>query len=116
MQLSDRHIEVGRELRHRPCLFTAALEHYEKKAQADETALARYATAFMTTLRSAPLPTVRLSSNQSLDEGARAQIEEWMTVLVNESLEALHEDRNAAQQAVDTPDELKRLERACERT
>jgi hypothetical protein len=115
MQLSDRHIEVGRELRHRPCLFTAALEHYEKKAQADETAFARYATAFTTTLRSTPLPTVSLFLNQSLDEDARAQIEEWVTVLMNGSVEALHEERNAAQQAVDTPDELERLERACER-
>ena len=116
MQLSDRHIEVGSELRQRPCLFTAALEHYEKKAKADEAALARYATAFATTLRSTHLPAVNLFSTQSLDEDARAQIEEWVTVLVNESLQALHEERNAAQQAVDTPDELKRLERACERT
>jgi hypothetical protein len=116
LQLSDRHIEVGKELRHRPCLFTAAHEHYEKKAQADETAFARYVTAFTTTIRSAPLPTVNLFSNQSLDEGTRAQIEGWVTVLVNDSLEALHEERIAAQEAVDTPDELKRLERACERT
>jgi hypothetical protein len=115
MLLVDRHIEIGRELKQQPCLFEVARQHYEKIATADEMAFARYAAVVTTALHSTRLPAMSVSGDHPPDEAAREQIKRWTATLVEQNLQSFHDARIMAQQAVDTPEELKRLERACEK-
>jgi hypothetical protein len=113
MQLVDRHIEIGQELREKRCLFSAALRHYQKKAKADEAVFAQYVNSTAIALRGTPVPAIGVPRDQPLDDASRAQIEEWAKLLVDQSLSPLHAARVAAQQAVDTPEEMKQLTQAC---
>jgi hypothetical protein len=115
MLLVDRHIEIGRELRQQPCLFEVARQHYEKKATADEMVFAQYVAVVTTALHSNPLPAMSASVDHPPDEAARQQINRWATTLVEQSLQSFYDARIVAQEAVDTPEELKRLGQACEK-
>jgi hypothetical protein len=111
--LVDRHIEIGGELKQQPCLFEVARQHYEKIATADEMVFARYVAVVTTALHSTPLPAMSATDHPP-DEAARKQIERWTTNLVEQNLQSFYDARIMAQQAVDTPEELKRLTQACE--
>ena len=115
MLLVDRHIEIGRELRQQPCLFEVARQHYEKKATADEMVFARYVAMVTTGLHSMPLPAMSVSTDHPPDAAAREQIKRWTTTLVEQNLQSFYDARIVAQEAVDTPEELKRLGQACEK-
>ena len=115
MLLVDRHIEIGRELRQQPCLFEVVRQHYEKKATADEMVLAQYVAVVTKALHSTPLPAMRISQDHPPEGAAREQIKRWATTLVEQNLQSFHDARIVAQEAVDTPEELKRLGRACEK-
>lgn len=113
MRLVDRRIEIGRELRQRPCLFSAAMQHYEKKAKADEVVFAQYVKSTAVTLEGTPLPAVAVQPDQPLDATSRMQIEQWVKTMVDQVQEPFHSTRLAAQQGVDTPQEMKRVSDAC---
>lgn len=113
MQLANRRIEIAQELRARPCQFFAVLQHYQKKAQADVAVFARYVNSTTAMLGGTPLPAITVPTDQLFDATVRTQVERWVKLLVGQTLETFHSARIAAQQAVDTPDEMMRLAVAC---
>ena len=92
-----------------------ARQHYEKKATADEMVFAQYVAVVTTALHSNPLPAMSASVDHPPDEAARQQINRWATTLVEQSLQSFYDARIVAQEAVDAPEELKRLGQACEK-
>jgi hypothetical protein len=113
MSLVGRRIEIGRELRQRLCLFSAALQHYKKKANADEGAFAQYVESTAAMLRATPLPAVDIRPDGRLDGESRRQLEQWVKKRLGQSLTAFREARITAQQAIDTPEEIGRLTQSC---
>jgi hypothetical protein len=113
LSLVGRRIEIGRELRQQPCLFSAALQHYKKKSNADESAFAQYVESTAATLRATPLPAVDIPPDRQLDDTSRRQLEQWVKARLDQSLTAFHEARIAAVQAIDTPEEMGQLAQSC---
>ncbi len=113
LQLIDRRIQVGRELLQQPCLLYAAVNHYEKKASADETVFARYVDAIAATLNSTPVLDDFAPIDEPGEVAIRRHAEQRVEALVDQSLPSLKSARNAAQLAVDTPEEMRLLGEAC---
>ena len=109
MQIVNRHIAVGRELQQNPCLFSLALRHYKRKADADEAAIVRYADALAATLSAMILPSSAIESQDSFYAAGELRLEELVTSLIEKSIEQLHAARIASQQAVDTIEEMTRF-------
>jgi hypothetical protein len=89
------------------------VQHYERKAKADEIALARYIDSTAAALRATPLPAINIPADQPLDAASRTDLEAWVKTQVEPTLDAFHAARIAAQQAADTPEEMERLAQAC---
>ena len=113
LQLTDRHIVVGHELAQQQCSFLAALNHYRKKAVADETTFAQYASALRTTLATISLPLEAIETEGIFYATGKSIVKKMVNDLIEHSVEPLHATRIASQKAVDTPDEMKRLAEAC---
>jgi hypothetical protein len=109
MQIANRHIAIGRELEQNPCLFSLALRHYKRKADADEAAIVRYANALAATLSAMTLPSGAIESQDAFYAAGELRIEELVTSLIEKSIEPLHTARIASQQAVDTIEEMTRF-------
>jgi hypothetical protein len=112
IQIANRRIAVASELRGRPC-FEAALLHYKLKADADEATVHQYANALGITLSALTLPadaTGRLADFYSV---GMEHVEQFVTSYITGSIESLHKIRTAAEQAVDTAQEMTELDAVC---
>lgn len=107
----DRQIEVARELNSQPCLLSLVREHYAKHAALDDTLLTDYAKALEAALREVPLATLKGDSASS--PTLRQQIEKEAQEIVSRGLPSLDAARTRTPDAVDSPEELKRLATAC---
>jgi hypothetical protein len=110
MRLTHRTIEIARDLVATPCRYEAALAHYERHAAWDDAILSRYVGAVLRSLNTAPIPP--LEENAAAEEN-RNRIETHVRSVVERSLEFLTQEREAARDRVDTPDEVKRLAETC---
>jgi hypothetical protein len=115
LRLAQRRIEVGQEVVTKPCLYDVVLEHYRKKAAADDDAFAVYVGAVAQELRVTRFAGAAGRADGGLDETTRTEVQQWVKSIVDQGWEPYHGARVAAQRAVDTPDEMRRLSRACGR-
>jgi hypothetical protein len=99
LHLTGRVIEIGRDLLSQPCRQAAAIEHYQLHASADEAVIARTAASLKNHLTTAPIVTTDLDA--------------WLRTLIAGDTKLLDEERRAAQNAVNTPAALARLDGAC---
>jgi hypothetical protein len=114
LQLVRRRIEIGQELVRTPCLYVAALEHYRRKAAADEAAFGAYVQSIAATLHATPFVGTAEPAAE-LDEATRSEVKRWVKSIVDQGWQPFHDARVAAQSEADSPDEQHRLAQACGR-
>jgi hypothetical protein len=114
LQLAQPRIEIGQELVKTPCLYAAALDHYRRKAAADVAAFAAYVQSVAAALHATPFVGTAERAT-GLDAVTRTEIERWVKSVVDQGWQTFHDARVAAQRAVDSPDESRRLAQACGR-
>lgn len=111
MSISGRHIEIGRELASRRCLYSAFLSHYAKHAADDVSIVEKYRRRVERTLQNRPVLLPGSAPPETpLD---RAEMARLTSGVVESALQGLSDDRAAAAERVDTPDEIERLTVAC---
>jgi hypothetical protein len=114
LQLVRRRIEIGQELVKTPCLYVAALEHYRRKAAADAAAFAAYVQSIAAALHATPfVGTAERATGP--DDVTRTEVEHWVKSVVDQGRQPFRDARVAAQRAIDSPDESRRLSQACGR-
>ncbi|MGA3000538.1 MAG: hypothetical protein ABSE20_02320 [Acetobacteraceae bacterium] len=114
LQLARRRIEIGQELIKTPCLYVAALEHYRRKAAADEAAFAAYVHSIAAALHAAPFVGTAERAT-GFDDATRTEVVHWVKSVVDQGSQPFHDARVAAQRAVDSQDESRRVSQACGR-
>jgi hypothetical protein len=102
-------IEIGRELVDTPCLYATALAHYQRHAALDDAILSQYVAAVTRSLYAAPIPALE---NAGAEEN-RSRIEAYIGSVIEGNLGLLTQEREAARDRVDAPEEVKRLAEAC---
>jgi len=110
LTFTDHRIEIGRDLRRVPCLYEAALAHYIRHANADDQALSLYARSVRGVLGAAPDRDVFEPGPNGLDEDS---VKSAAKSLVDGALAKDDAKRDAMIAAIDTPEEVERLERSC---
>lgn len=114
MKLFDRTIEIARDLAgstDRACLYTASLKHYERHATAADEVLSLYARKVKARFRAVNL-VARL--DPSLPTGAVPQeLKREVADTVDDVMQTYDQDSAAAQDSVDTAEEISKLEHAC---
>ena len=111
MALSQRVIEIGKDLLKDPCLFSIAQAHYQRHAAADDAVFVQYMKTIEPTLRSAQLlPPGSSYTADTLDPKA---IEARVRGAIDASLEPYDAARSAAQRGVDTKGEAEKMTTGC---
>jgi hypothetical protein len=90
------------------CPYGIVLDHYREKAAADDAEVA-------VASRVTPLSIAIGHADTALDETTRTDVENRVKSVVDRNWQPFHDARVAAQRAVDTPDELRRLSQTCGR-
>ncbi len=111
MVLSERVIEIGRELANDPCRFAIAEAHYHRHAAADDAVFAQYAHTIEPALRAAQL--VPDQDDYAFDRLDRKQIERLVDASIDTSLVPYDAARQAAQAAVDNKNEALKMTTGC---
>jgi hypothetical protein len=107
LMLVDRHIEIGKELKANPCLFSLVRDHYRRHAASDDAALAEFARTLEVALQGISLPP--LEHDPALAEADRRKVEESVTSAINRQLDGLDAARANARDQVDTDEEVEKL-------
>ena len=107
LALTDRRIEIGRELESNPCLYGEAVAHYARHAAADETAFQKFATEIENLVRAS------LLEPPGADAAQRSRIEEAIRSVIDAELKPLNRARSRIQDTVDTKEEIEKLKGSC---
>jgi len=99
LHLTERVIEIGRELLSQPCRESAEIEHYQRHATADAAVIARYAALIRDHLTAEPIKP--------------GDLRDWVGAIVERDIKSLNDDRRAAQNAINTPGEFAHIDGAC---
>jgi hypothetical protein len=111
MALSQRVIEIGKDLLKDPCLFAIAQAHYQRHAAADDVVFSQYMKTIEPTLHAAQLlPPGHDYTIDALDPKA---IEARVHVAIDASLVPYDTARSAAQRGVDTRNEAEKMTSGC---
>lgn len=111
MALSERVIEIGKDLQKDPCMFDIAAAHYRRHAAADDAVFARYMKTIEPALHAAQLlPPGRNYTIDALDPKA---IEARVHAAIDASLVPYEDARAAAQRAVDSKGEAQKMTTGC---
>lgn len=108
LALVNRKIEISRDLVSRKCRYDEALRHYELHAARDEEAFDQFILSSSSQLQAAvekATAEAAANRNEQVDQ-LKANINAALQTFLN----SLDDAKNAAQAAVDTADELRRLE------
>lgn len=111
LMLSDRRIQIGKDLLAEPCLYALAREHYRRHAAADDVALSESTPAVEKSLQQVSLP--RLQHDATRAGADREKLQVAVRVAVDQTLAQLEAQRANAREAVDTPEEVKKLSGTC---
>jgi len=106
--LTNRHVQIAKEWANDPCRYAVARAHYLRHAAADDIVVSQFARTLEMALREALLP----SLTGSVEEDQQ-RVEQAVTVVVESGFESLEHARADARDAVDTPDEVRKLSEAC---
>jgi len=74
LMLVDRHIEIGKELKANPCLFSLVRDHYRRHAASDDAVLTEFARSLEAALKAMTLPP--LAHDPALAEADRRNVED----------------------------------------
>lgn len=111
VKLTNRHIQVASDLLPDECRMRAATDHYRLHADADAAVIREYLPVLIDTFARTPLPAViGTFGNSSQDH---ASVANAMKSIARPILTEMTDAQTRAIDAVDTPDEVKRLEGAC---
>ena len=110
MLLTNRQIEIGRELLANPCLYTAAVAHYRLLAATDDTLF----SAFSARMRVSIPNELRVHTAGALPTGieGRSRIEETIKSALDSGYKSYQANLAVARDQVDAPGELRNLQ-AC---
>lgn len=111
MALTERRIEIGREVGEDACLFPTVLEHYSRHAAFDDNVVSRFVQRTKIALSRAPTPPLQ-GGAQSIEDD-RSHIRDFAEEIVQQGLPAFRAERDAAAEEVDTPAELQKLAEGC---
>jgi hypothetical protein len=111
MVLSQRIIEIGRELANNPCLFAIAAAHYQLHATVDDGVFNEYAHLVTPALHAVPL--VPQQDDYAADKLDTTQIEQLVHASIDASLVPYDAARRAAQLAVDSKTEAQKMTTGC---
>lgn len=109
--LSDRVIEIGRDLLDNPCLYGVAEAHYRRHASADDLMLRQYAQAIAPAVKAAQL--VPPQPDFAIDKVDRHAIEQLVRSTIDATLVPYDAARKAAQASVDTRTEAVKMATTC---
>ena len=111
IRLTNRHIEIGRDLKNNPCQFSAVLEHYQRHAAADTELLQRFVALVIQTLARRTLPDLinEAWNNSSAEKTLAPAIQS----IIDPVLDEMHAEQSSVIGAVDTPAEVRRVEQTC---
>ncbi len=111
LMVSDRRIQIGKDLLAEPCLYALAREHCRRHAAADDVALSESTPAVEKSLQQVSLP--RLQHDATRAGADREKLQVAVRVAVDQTLAQLEAQRANAREAVDTPEEVKKLSGTC---
>jgi hypothetical protein len=109
--LSQRVIEIGRELTRDPCLFAIAEAHYQRHAAADDLVFGEYAHMIAPALRATQL--VPNQSDYAASKLDVTKIEQLVHASIDASLVPYDAARRNAQLAVDSKNEAQKMTTGC---
>lgn len=112
IELAERHIQIGRDLRDDNCQFNAALKHYQLHAEADVAVLRHYVAVVTQTLAQAPLAGI-FGAAGKVDSRGGSSFAPAVQAFIEPVLDEMRAEQASAIDAVDTPIEIRRLEQAC---
>ncbi len=107
VMLANRHIEIGKELAAKPCLFSVVRDHYRRHAASDDAVLTEFAQALETALRRVPLPP--LGHDPAAADEDRRKMEQIVSSMADDGIKSLDTARANARDGVDTADEIAKM-------
>ena len=110
MRLTDRHIEVAKDMKSDPCRFQKVVAHYQHHADADMAVFQRYALEVSATLTHLSASSV---ADAYVTNHPRQNIARIAQTMIEPVLRAMDAARDSEPSAVDTPAEVEELESAC---
>jgi hypothetical protein len=111
MVLSQRVIELGRDLLDSPCLLAVAEAHYRRHATADDRAFGQYAKAISPALSAAEL--LPQATDYAFDTFDPKPVEQRVRATIDTTLEAYKKLRQTAQNSVDSKSEAAKMVSGC---
>jgi hypothetical protein len=109
MRLTNRHIGIAKDIPEGSCRFARISAHYRHHAEADEAVFQRYVLK-VTTVLSDAVPALLAATGT---DNAPVHIPAAVDAVIEPVLASMDADRSAARKAVDTPDEVEKLEAPC---
>jgi hypothetical protein len=109
MRLTNRHIGIAKDIPEGSCRFARISAHYRHHAEADEAVFQRYVLK-VTTVLSDAVPALLAAIGT---DNAPVHIPAAVDAVIEPVLASMDADRSAARKAVDTPDEVEKLEAPC---
>ena len=107
LTLANRHIEIGKDLAAKPCVFSVVRDHYQRHAASDDAVLTEFAGTLAATLQRLSLPP--LAHDPAFIEEDRRKMEQVVTSTIDRRLGSLDAARANARDAVDTAGETEKL-------
>jgi hypothetical protein len=111
IQLFDRRIQIGRDLRDDPCKFREIVAHYKRHAQSDEGFFAAYIRNVTTALAGVALHP--LSGDNTMLDSDLANVNQTVRGMIDPVLAGMDQARSEAISAVDSPADVMRLGNGC---
>jgi hypothetical protein len=110
MRLTNRHIEIAKDIPEGSCRFARISVHYRHHAEADEAVFQRYVLKLTATLGETKM--AALIGTAGPDD-APARITAAIDAMIEPVLTSMDAARSTARKAVDTPGEVEKLEAPC---
>jgi hypothetical protein len=108
MRLTDRHIGISRDIPAGSCRFAKITAHYQHHAEADEAVFQRYVLKVTSVLSATGTGALIAGPDDTPGRIAAA-----VNTVIEPVLADMDAARSAARNAVDTPDEVEKLDAAC---
>lgn len=111
MALSERVIEIGKDLTNNSCRYSVAEAHYRRHADADDQMAKQYSQAIVPALQATPL--LPSQKDYAFDAINPQQIEQSVRTAIDATLVPYDAARAAAQIGVDTKNEAVKMATNC---
>lgn len=110
LEMTNRQIQIAKELADTPCAWNTAQAHYRQHAAADDAVVSEFAKALKSAL---PRMMPRSDGSMWTADQPRHEITRAMAETVERSLVGLDQARADVRNRVDTPHEIAKLQTPC---